>query len=289
MKKFLSLSLILFFAVILTARAQDNAEFYQNILFTEEVGIDKKTAEAEAQAKKLLEAKPQSLRKNKFPELRKSPKGRNTKSGSQPQASTSGRNTANAAAIEGSPAPFGLVWGAGIAETKDLGVILSKIDEKDYVNNFTATHLPKPISDFTRIDLTFGQENELWRILAYGKLIDDDKDASKVLTLYKIYYKLLNKKYGGAEEHFTPQVLEVEKKDARGKTVTEKVEQPMGGDNFLEALQSGEAVLYATFQNKEVGAALAVSVDGDGKSYIVIDYKNIKILQARENKALEAL
>ena len=63
----------------------------------------------------------------------------------------------------------------------------------------------------------------------------------------------------------------------------------MGGPNFLDALQSGEAVLYATFENQEVGAALAVNVDGEKKSYIVIDYTNLRIFRKREETALDAL
>ena len=38
-----------------------------------------------------------------------------------------------------------------------------------------------------------------------------------------------------------------------------------------------------------IGAALALNVDGEGKSYIVIDYKNLNILQERENETLNIL
>ena len=63
----------------------------------------------------------------------------------------------------------------------------------------------------------------------------------------------------------------------------------MGGKNFLAELKSGEAVLYATFEDAKVGAALAVNVDGNGKSYIIIDFTNLQIYKEREEQTLNAL
>ena len=57
----------------------------------------------------------------------------------------------------------------------------------------------------------------------------------------------------------------------------------------MAELQSGQAVLYATFEDQDVGAALAVNVDGDGKSYIIIDYTNLRIFREREEETLNAL
>ena len=63
----------------------------------------------------------------------------------------------------------------------------------------------------------------------------------------------------------------------------------IGGADFLAELKSGQAVLYATFEGQDVGAALAVNVDGDGKSYIIIDYTNLRIFREREEQTLDAL
>ena len=46
-----------------------------------------------------------------------------------------------------SQAPFGLLWGETYEETLSSGVILTRTEEKDYVNSFIATQLPKPIKD----------------------------------------------------------------------------------------------------------------------------------------------
>ncbi|MBS4774101.1 MAG: hypothetical protein KHX55_07520 [Proteobacteria bacterium] len=237
------------------------------------VYVDEEASEnAVDAARKLLRERPQTLRKQNFPKLRQ-----------KSHASTAQIVTRSMAA------PFGLVWGASINETKNQGIVLTRIGEKDYVNNFSAAKLPKPVSAFDKVDLTFGEENKLWRIIAYGKLLDDDASASKVLREYKIYSALLAKKYGHKQEFFTPAKIDVIEKDAKGKDVTVQKDAPIGNPDFLNQLQQGTATLYSTYYNDEVGAALAINVDGDKKSYIVIDYKNLKILEAQENKTLDAL
>ncbi len=246
------------------AEVERDAAAAKNVLKEQDVEA------AQNQAKRLLKARPQALRKQNFPKLRSQIK-------------------APVVAEKAVAAPFGLIWGASINDTRNQGVLLQAVGEKDYVNNFSASHLTKPVSDFARIDVTFGEEDELWRIVAYGQLQDDDAKATKVLRLYKIYNDLLTKKYGHAQQFFTPALIQVEKKDEKGRPVLEQEEAPIGNANFLQQLQSGEAVLYSTYYNDEVGAALAVNVDGDGKSYIVLDYKNLKILRQRENVTLDAL
>ncbi len=267
MKK--SFGLVLF-ATLLTINGVWAQE--ENLLISEEVLLEDNVDKAQEQAKRLLDAKPRQPQGLKAPELRR--------------ATGLRKKTQNG---QLSPAPFGLNWGASVSEVENLGVTLKKIYEKDYVNNFQAGHLPKPVKDFRDVKLTFGENNRLWRILAYGDYLDDDTEASKVLRQYRIYYDLLKAKYGNAQEFFTPETVTVEKVNDRGQKENEQQTQPMGAPGFLEALQSGRAELYATFENKEVGVALAVNVDGSGKSYIVIDYKNLRILKAEEGNVLDAL
>ena len=73
------------------------------------------------------------------------------------------------------------------------------------------------------------------------------------------------------------------------KRQTEQVPEKLENPNFLQQLQNGTASLYSTFEGDGIGAALALNVDGEGKSYIIIDYKNLKILQERENETLNIL
>ncbi len=272
MKKTL-LFLVLSAAFCSSAQAQISHDM---LLGTDDAPIVKadkaSIAEAEESARRLLNRQPQTLRKQSFPKLRSRQIADTPKVASRAQS-----------------APFGLVWGSTIVETQNQGIILSPIEEKDYANSFRAQKLPKAVKDFTAVDITFGDENELWRIIAYGKLLDDDAKASKALQMYNAYSNLLTQKYGNKQEFFTPAQIDVTTKDAYGKDITVQQTAPLGNSDFLKQLQSGAAVLYSTYYNQEVGATLAVNVDGDGKSYIVIDYKNLQILQAREKQTLDAL
>lgn len=286
MKTLLILSLLLISAT--PAVAQDSNALYRDIMLygdsytvneaEVQQGLTAQEAEEAAKtaketARQLLQKRPQTLRKQSFPKLRQRPS----------------KTSKPAELAKTQAAPFGLIWGSTIADTRNQGISLQPIEEKDYVNNFAASRLPKMIDDFERIDITFGEEDKLWRIIAYGKLLDDDAAASRVMRLYKIYNDLLTKKYGHAQEFFTPATIEVEKKDARGKVHMVPEDAPIGNPDFLKQLQAGTAVLYSTYYNQDVGAALAVNVDGEGRSYIIIDYKNLKILRAEENKTLDAL
>lgn len=191
------------------------------------------------------------------------------------------------------PAPFGLLWGETYEETLSGGTLLTKTEEKDYVNSFIATQLPKPIKGFRKVVITFGEQNELWRIISYGDLIKDTPDASKILKEYRRYYDMLNKKYGNAEETYVPKITEKIKKIdlGRGKTKEEieKIEEPIGNPNFLAQLQKGEADLYASFYNHNVGAALSINVDGSGNSYLILEYKNLQLFQKRQDETFDAL
>lgn len=271
--------------------AQSNPEdFYQDLLSSDKnkntaaEAQNKKAASAAAQASSLLNKRPSKLQID-IPKIERisrtsvsKPKTKNKASATEPENLDS--------------APFGLLWKANIEEIKELGVILSPIEEKDYVNSFSATHLPKAPKGFRDIYITFGIEDELWRILAIGEFINDEPDASKVLKEYRKYVRLLSQKYGNQQENFDPKMTSVEKKvmvNGREQTVTEQKPEPIGNPEFLSQLQNGEATLYSTFEGNNIGAALAINVDGDGKSYIIIDYKNIKILQDREKEALDIL
>lgn len=267
--------------------AQDN--FYQDLLISDEVKaqieqeksqaeFDKNMNSAKNAARSLLNKKAQKIQID-------APQAERRKA--TPTTKAVAEETLNL-----DSAPFGLLWKASVAGIKNMGVILKPIEDKDYTHVFEASHLPKDPKGFREVDITFGQEDELWRILAIGDFINDDASASKVLKEYRKYSRLLSQKYGSPKEFFTPKITDVEKKimvNGVEKTTTEQKPEPIGNPEFLNQLQSGEAVLYSTFVGNNIGAALAINVDGDGKSYIIIDYKNIKILQDRENASLDIL
>ena len=91
---------------------------------------------------------------------------------------------------------------------------------------------------------------------------------------------------------YTEKVIEQDEEGSDKTKVAEKTvtkTAPIGNDNFLAELQQGTAVLYATFENEMLGVTLGVSVDGEGKSYISIDYKNLKIMEEENQTKLNNL
>lgn len=272
------------------AHAQSNADFYQDLLISDEVKANEAKQKEEQKlreemqdvqdsARSLLTTKTKNL-KIDVPQIER----RNNAEPSDKEVAIEAQNL--------DAAPFGLLWKASEAAIKNMGVILTPAEQEDYVNSFVATQLPVDAKGFRTIQITFGEEDELWRIIAYGDLIDDTPSASKGLRQYEMYARLLNQKYGKQKDFYTPAMKTVEKEvmiNGRKTMQSEQVPEKMGNPNFLAQLQDGSATLYSTFEGNGIGAALALNVDGDGKSYIVIDYKNLNILKERENETLNIL
>ena len=298
MQKFFVAALLMTMCAVFSVRAQDDGGFYENIM----ISADEKSAENAATAKNkagsLLDKKAPIIRIEGMPDDEVFQSGRITRRNNDEQGFSGFNRASRPVIIENTAtkygeAPFGLSWGGSYKQIKALGVELEKIEIKDYPNSFVVTQLPKPLPDIRRVIVSFGNDNLMWRIFAYGNLLDDDEDAVKVLKLYRQYFKLLNQKYGNGKEFFTPKITVIEKpiKDNLGRDAVERirVEEPIGNPHFLSDLQSGEAVLYATFEDARVGAALAVGVDENGKSFIIIDFTNLQIFREREEQTLNAL
>ncbi len=272
------------------AHAQSNADFYQDLLISDEVKANEAKQKEEQKlreemqdvqdsARSLLTTKTKNL-KIDVPQIER----RNNAEHSDKEVAIEAQNL--------DAAPFGLLWKASEAAIKNMGVILTPAEQEDYVNSFVATQLPVDAKGFRTIQITFGEEDELWRIIAYGDFIEDTPSASKGLRQYEMYARLLNQKYGKQKDFYTPAMKTVEKEvmiNGRKTMQTEQVPEKMGNPNFLSQLQDGTATLYSTFEGNGIGVALTLNVDGDGKSYIVIDYKNLNILKERENETLNIL
>lgn len=183
-------------------------------------------------------------------------------------------------------APFGLLWNASIDETRNQGVELSAVDMKDYPDSFSATNLPKKIDFFEHVFVSFGDNNVLYRILAYSHAIEDDAHASKALQYYKKYSDNLERKYGNMEQFFTPAPIEEKKEDQQDAP---KEDNSIGNPNFLSQLAAGTAVLYSTYHNDNIAATLSIDVDGEQKSYIVIDYSNLQVIKQQDKTTYDAL
>ena len=236
-KVFLPLFFIAFLQPVTTS-AQDSA-LPPNFLFddtdimvsapeevsapTPEINAEEAAAEAVSSARDLLNRQPVKLRQKNFPQFKSTPAG-------IPFAKTASKTE---------DAPFGLLWGATIADTRNQGVRLTVAEMKDYPNSFLAQSLPKPIDFFEQIYVVYGDEDELYRILAYSKKITDDASASKILHEYDTYAALLDKKYGNKEQDFTPALINKTVKNAQGRDETVQEPAPIGNPEFLAQLQAG--------------------------------------------------
>ena len=270
--------------------AADNAqnEFYDSLLISQEYSKFDEGDEASKDARAKLQERRNLINVNNDRKLKELIKKQ------QQDSKKQARIKQNLERISKLPAaPFGLLWGETYEETLSSGVTLTRTEEKDFVNSFIATQLPKPIKTMRYVVVTFGEENKLWRIISYGEFIKDTPDAAKILKEYRHFYDMLNQKYGHAEQTYVPKITQVTQTVDLGhgktKQEIENVEEPIGNPNFLSQLQNGEADLFASFYNNEVGAALSVNVDGNGNSYLILEYKNLNIFQAQQDKTLDAL
>lgn len=282
----------LFLCLIISSKAiaVDDADFYEEFLISTDVKLEENAVKAKNKASDLLNQKSKPITLDNAENLpQKINHTQRENSYNRANHSLTIDNTDN----KYGEGPFGLPWGASYNQIQNLGVELTKTPIKDYPNSFIARKLPNPIPDIAKVYITLGDDNLLWRIIAYGVPTEDTSDASKVMQLYRKYCNLMNKKYGNEKQYYTPKISIIEKKTVNEKgeeqIETEKYEEPIGNKNFLSQLKSGEAVLYSTFENQKVGAVVSVNVNGEGKSYIIIDFTNLQILKEQEDKTLNAL
>ena len=183
-------------------------------------------------------------------------------------------------------APFDLLWGAPLEYMQHhLGWQLDAAEREGYENVYQMHHHDYPQKSFNSVAAVFGKNNKLWCIFAEGMPLDDDAAASVVLQLFDKYYGALAQKYGNAEVHFEPYTYEIEQQVMQnGRPVMQivQMQNPLGGENFLQELQEGKATLYATFHNDEIGVTLGIYVDENAKSHLLLDYKNLPLMEKEE-------
>lgn len=191
------------------------------------------------------------------------------------------------------PAPFGLLWLASKEKIEQMNIVLTPKTFKDSPNSFIAGNLPKPVSAFENVLVSFGENDILWRIAGYGLPIEDDNNATNGLKEYQKFYSIFDEKYGNAEEFYTAAVVNVDEevmlKDGTKSHIIKQKFVEKGDDNFKEKLMSGDSVLYAIFRNDTISVTLALMVNGEGKTFIMVDYKNLKINELEHEKMLDAL
>lgn len=277
---------LLISGLFLTSNALAEDDFSQNLLFDDSDIIVRAETSA-AQSQQFDEQAESQATSSAKAMLRQSP--RKLIGDDLPDFKSIGRSSHQNNTAQTFPAPFGLLWNSSVSTTRNQGVQLDFVEIKDYPNSYQASRLPKMVDFFDRVYISFGNTDELYRILAYSQLIDDDASANKILSYYKTYSEYLDKKYGNMKQEFIPAKIRKVSKDKQGKEVTTEENAPIGNPEFLSQLENGSAVLFSTYNNDKIEVTLSISVDGDKKSYIVIDYRNLQIIKKQENSTIDAL
>ena len=267
--------LTLFFALFTTKTFADNSFFDELIIDNEnrkQIEEQNKMEESKTKASEILDKKIMDLQfeqKKKEVEEEKEPE------------------------IVYDPAPFGLLWLAPKEKIEQMNVVLTPKTFKDSPNSFIASNLPKPVSAFESVLVSFGENDILWRIAGYGLPMEDDDKATKGLKEYQKFYDIFNEKYGNAEEFYTAAVVNVDEevmlKDGSKSHIIKQKFIEKGDDDFKEKLMSGDSVLYAIFRNDTISVTLALMANGEGKTFIMVDYRNLKINDLEHEKMLDAL
>lgn len=191
-------------------------------------------------------------------------------------------------------APLGLYWGISQEETKDIDFTLQPAERKNYAEVYLVESEKNLHPEFQHILAIYGKRDSLWCIYAQGTPKEDTPNASEVMNLYKKYYEALEKKYGNAQEYFTPYKYTEEKVEEtedpkKPKIIVIEKENPLGGPTFLQELREEKASLYATFENNEVGVVMSVNVNENNQSFLTLDFKNLKLMEAEKNAELTEL
>lgn len=191
----------------------------------------------------------------------------------EPQENTDSPKTAEA----DKSAPFGLTWGASQEDTAAAGFELEEVSAENMTNIFLIKNPRQKRAVFDRVTAVFGAQNHLYAIYAQTPAQEDMPNAEKALKLYHDYYTALEKKYGNAAEHYSP-----------NKEHSQSLKE-VGYDLFLQDLKEDKAFLFATFSDDTLKITLSVLTDDDAHSYIALDYENTRIQSQEKEENLNDL
>lgn len=278
--------LVIFLLAAASNAVAQSGDFYDGLLVTEDMKAEEQALEAKA--KEQAERQAAKLRAGSI--LGSKPKVLKIDS---PQIKAATTAQSNVVQKNYGEAPFGLAWGVSAKDVRLHGIMLRAQNATGYPNSYEASALPAAVKELPRVLLSFGNEDKLWRIIAYSEPVFDDEQASKGLFLFRKYFQLLKLKYGNAEEIFKPAIKISEQTiiDEQGNTVVKTIEteSTIGDKTFLSDLKDEKASLYAKFMNNKIGASLTLRVDETGKSYIIIEYRNSDIMQENYDETMKAL
>lgn len=155
-------------------------------------------------------------------------------------------------------APFGLQWLASKSEVQALGVSLSPVKETDYGTSFSATGLPKALSDMETAILSFGYNDQLWRIVAFGREFKNDQYGSAAKARYAEIAASLAKSYKVIDRNERPPADDFYAKP----------------ENFSYALSQNEAYWYSLYASPVADIELSLDAAALQNTYWRLIYSH---------------
>ena len=184
---------------------------------------------------------------------------------------------ARGALADDASAPFGLTWGMSAADAEKIGVALTPLpNATGYGTTYSATNLPKILSDTETCFLSFGYGDRLARIVAGGKEVKNDPYGSAVVGRYIELAKNLGELYGKGKE--------TDRRD------TEIWKAP---SEYVASLKNGRAKRFTDFANENARVQIMIAASSSDEARYVIFFESIaemkKLDEAKKAKEKEAL
>ena len=165
-------------------------------------------------------------------------------------------------------APFGLTWGMSALQPQAQGISLSDSPDQTYGKSYSATNLPKVITDAELVFLAFGHDDKLWRIAVASTSIKNDPYGSSIKRRYDELANALGEKYGkGKQEHFA----------ARGYDT----------EHFVMGIKGGNNWWYTNFANSVVTVQIGIGAADYTTPYWRLIYTNKALSAAFEKTKRE--
>ena len=191
-------------------------------------------------------------------------------------AGNAGGSAAEFSAQNRDDAPFGLKWALSADETRKLGVTLDGEKRSLFGQQFAASNLPRVLTDAESVQLFYGFDDRLWRVVAVSKAFGNDPYGNQVIARYNELAKVLSEKYGkGSLTH------------TNGGHFYQKPE------NFVYGVSNGNIYHYTDFNTPILSIQLAIRAFSMDSAVYVIIFENKALKQefekskvAEEKKAL---
>lgn len=172
--------------------------------------------------------------------------------------------------------PFGLTWGMTSDDVRKMGVVLTPQPTKDLGITFSATKLPKVLSDAELVVLAFGFDDHLFRVNVVGETNGADPYGGKTISRYGELVTVLGAHYGTGTET-----------DRRDTSVWKEPNE------YVMSLRQGRAFRYTNFSTPETSVEVSVRGQDADNSYWVIIFESVtgvmRFQQAMKKREQDAL